>query len=333
MSYNQVCINSIFGNVEVEEGYTYLEEAGLYDEDDTLLKVGEKLHDVIHLTNEEFDSASFLGCRISKVPQKLLSIFKEPFERSQNYVFSDDMKYNGRIDVASYAEDYMPDYSVYIEVREDAEDSNYIAFRCTDHEVVGITNRAVKTNFLSADFVKEILGLPADFVKEVLGIESRVLKTDFWSADFVKKYPKMAFLKDFVSTALSKWEKRGVEKEKIDSLHLVRCVNILTDFDKLQDYDVYEGIMREYGGEYEGLWNVGDPMTEGTYSLVYVMAARVDKSRRKLEALRSIMKYKIENDDWDGDENASDEELLRLEELRVTEGDETIALNDDFWED
>lgn len=222
---------------------------------------------------------------------------------------------------------------VYIEVREDVEDSNYIAFRCTDHVVVGITNRAVKTSFLSADYVKEILDLPADFVKEVLGIESRVLKTDFWSADFVKKYPKMAFLKDFVSAALSEWEKRGVEKEKIDSLHLVRCVNILTDFDKLQDYDVYEGIMREYGGEDEGLWNVGDPMTEGTYSLVYVMAARVDKSRRKLEALRSIMKYKIEEDDWDGDENASDEELLRLEELRVTEGDETIALNDDFVED
>lgn len=168
---------------------------------------------------------------------------------------------------------------------------------------------------------------------EILGIENRVLKNDFWSADFVEKYPKMAFLKDFVLAALSEWEKRGVEKEKIDSMHLVRCVNILTDFDKLQDYDVYEGIMREYGGEYEGLWNVGDPMTEGTYSLVYVMAARVDKSRRKLEALRSIMKYKIENDDWDGDENASDEELLRLEELRVTEGDETIALNDDFLED
>lgn len=331
MSYNKVCIDSIFGNVEVEDGYTYLEEAGLYDEDDTLLKVGEKLHDVIHLTNEEFDSASFLGCRISKVPQKLLSIFKEPFERSQNYVFfDDDMKTMGssdtetvgRIDVEAFAEDYIPDYSVHIEVREDVEDSNYIAFRSTYHEVVGITNRVVKTDFWSADFVKE-----------VLGIESRVLKTDFWSDDFVKKYPKMSFLKDFVSTALSEWGKRGVEKEKIDSLHLVRCVNILTDFDKLQDYDVYEGITREYGGEYGGLWDVEDPMTEGTYSLVYVLAARVDKSRRKLEALRSIMKYKIENDDWNGDEDASDEELLRLEELRVTEGDETIALNDDFWED
>lgn len=114
MSYNKVSIDSIFGHVEVKDGYTYLEEAGLYDEDETLLKVGEKLHDVIHLTNEEFDSASFLGCRISKVPQKLLSIFKEPFERSQNYVFSDDMKYNGRIEVEAFAEDYVPDYSVYI---------------------------------------------------------------------------------------------------------------------------------------------------------------------------------------------------------------------------
>lgn len=329
MSYNKVSIDSLFGYVEVKDGYTYLEEAGLYDEDETLLKVGEKLHDVIHLTNEEFDSASFLGCRISKVPQKLLSIFKEPFERSQNFIFSDKI-YNGRIDVESFAGDYNPDYSMYIEVREDVEDSNYIAFRCTDHEVVGITNRAVKTNFLSGYFLTEILDLPADFVKEVLGIESRVLKTDFWSDDFVKKYPKMAFLKDFVSAALSEWEKRGVEKEKIDSLHLVRCVNILTDFDKLQDYDVYEGIMREYGGEDEGLWNVGDPMTEGTYSLVYVMAARVGKSRRKLEALRSIMKFKIEEDDWDGDEDVSDEELLRLEELRVTEGDETIAFGEDY---
>ena len=224
----------------------------------------------------------------------MFSIFKEPFERTQNFVFSQEED----IDVEAYAEDFVPDYDVQIEVREDIEDSNYIVF--------------VSTNY------------------EILGIENRVLKSDFWSDDFVKKYPKMVFLKDFVSAALSEWEKRGVEKEKIDSLHLVRCVNILTDFDKLQDYDVYEGIMREYGGEYEGLWNVGEPMTEGTYSLVYVMAARVDKSRRKLEALRSIMKYKIENDDWDGDENASDEELLRLEELRVTEGDETIALNDDF---
>lgn len=197
MSYSKVSIDSLFGYVEVQDGYTYLEEAGLYDEDETLLKVGEKLHDVIHLTNEEFDSASFLGCRISKVPQKLLSIFKESFERSQNFIFfSDDMKYNGRIEVEAFAGDYLPDYSMYIEVREDVEDSNYIAFRCTDHEVVGIANRAVKTNFLSADFVKDILG-----------IESRVLKTDFWSADFVKKYPKMAFLKDFVSTALSEWGK------------------------------------------------------------------------------------------------------------------------------
>lgn len=112
MSYNKVSIDSLFGHVEVKGGYTYLEEAGLYDEDETLLKVGEKLHDVIHLTNEEFDSASFLGCRISKVPQKLLSIFKEPFERTQNFVFS-DVKYNGRIEVEAFAEDYLPDYSVY----------------------------------------------------------------------------------------------------------------------------------------------------------------------------------------------------------------------------
>lgn len=290
MSYNQVSINAIHGNVDVEDGHPYLGGAGLYDEDDTLLKIGEKLHDVIYLTTGEADSNSFLGCKVSKVPQKLFSIFKEPFERTQNFVFSQEED----IDVEAYAEDFVPDYDVQIEVREDIEDSNYIVF--------------VSTNY------------------EILGIENRVLKNDFWSADFVKKYPKMAFLKDFVSTALSEWGKRGVEKEKIDSLHLVCCVNILTDFDKLQDYDVYEGITREYGG----LWNVEDPMTEGTYSLVYVIAARVDKSRRKLEALRSIMKYKIENDDWDGDEDASDEELLRLEELRVTEGDETIALNYDF---
>ena len=298
MSYNRVSINAIHGNVDVEDGYTYLEQAGLYDEDDTLLKIGEKLHDVIYMTTDESDSASFLGCRISKVPQKLFNIFKEPFERTQNFVFSNDMETRGNIDVEAYAEDFVPDYDVNISICEDMGDSNYIAFGCTN--------------------------------PEILGIENMVLKSDFWSTDFVKKYPKMAFLKDFVSTALSEWEKRGVEKEKIDSLHLVRCVNILTDFDKLQDYDVYEGIMREYGGEYEGLWNVGDPMTEGTYSLVYVIAARVDKSRRKLEALRSIMRYKIENDDWEGDKDASDEELLRLEELRVTEGDETIALNDDF---
>lgn len=113
MSYNKVSIDSLFGHVEVKDGYTYLEEAGLYDEDETLLKVGEKLHDVIHLTNEEFDSASFLGCRISKVPQKLLSIFKESFERSQNFIFSDKI-YNDRIDVESFAGDYVPDYSEYI---------------------------------------------------------------------------------------------------------------------------------------------------------------------------------------------------------------------------
>ena len=293
MSYNHVCINAIHGNIDVEDGYTELEEAGFYDEDDTLLKIGEKLHDVIYLTTDEADSASFLGCRISKVPQKLFNIFKDPFERSQNYVFSQGED----IDVESYAEDFVPDYDVQIEIREDIEDSNYIAFRSTNYEI--------------------------------LGIENRVLKSDFWSADFVEKYPKMAFLKDFVSAALSEWEKRGVVKEKIDSLNLVCCVNILTDFDKLQDYDIYEGITREYGG----IWDVEDPMTEGTYSLVYALVARVDKSRRKLEALRSIMNYKIDNDDWDGDEDASDEELLRLEELRVTKGDNTIALDYDFVED
>lgn len=290
MSYNQVSINAIHGNVDVEDGHPYLGGAGLYDEDDTLLKISEKLHDVIYLTTGEADSNSFLGCKVSKVPQKLFSIFKEPFERTQNFVFSQEED----IDVEAYAEDFVQDYDVQIEIREDIEDSNYIVF--------------VSTNY------------------EILGIENRVLKNDFWSADFVKKYPRMAFLKDFVSAALSEWEKRGVNKEKIDSLNLVCCVNILTDFDKLQDYAIYEGITREYGG----LWSEDDPMTEDTYSLVYVLVARVDKSRRKLEALRSIMKYKIDNDDWDGDEDASDEELLRLEELRVTEGDETIALNYDF---
>lgn len=296
MSYNKVSINSLFGHVGVEDGYTYLEEAGLYDEDETLLKVGEKLHDVIYLSTGESDSASFLGCRISKVPQKLLSIFKDPFERTQNFVFHNDMETRGDIDVEAYAEDFVPDYDVLIEVRED-DDNNYIVFNSTNNEI--------------------------------LGIESRISKEEFWSKDFGKNYPKMMFLKEFVSAALSEWEKRGIDKEKIDSLYLTVCVNILTDFDKLQDYEVYEGITREYGG----LWDVEDPMTEGTYSLVYVIVSRVDKSRRKLEALRSIMKYKIENDDWDEDEDVSDEELLRLEELRVTDGDRTIALDYDFVED
>ena len=296
MSYNQVSINAIHGNVDVEDGYTDLEEAGLYDEDDTLLKIGEKLHDVISLTTDEADSASFLGCRISKVPQKLFNIFKEPFERTQNFVFSNDMETRGNIDVEAYAEDFVPDYDVQIEIRE-SEDSNYIEFRSINYEI--------------------------------LGIENRVLKSDFWSTDFAKKYPKMAFLKEFASSALSEWKKRGIDSEKVDSICLVCCVNILTDFNKLQDYDIYEGITREYGG----LWDVGDPTTEGTYSLVYTLVSRVDKSRRKLEALRSIMNYKIDNDDWDGDEDSSDEELLRLEEKRVTEGDRTIALDYDFVED
>ena len=293
MSYNHVCINSIHGNVDVDDGYTYLGEAGLYDEDDTLLKIGEKLHDVIYLTTGEADSNSFLGCKVSKVPQKLFNIFKEPFERSQNFVFSQEED----VDVEAYAEDFVPDYDVHIEIREDTEDSNYIVFDSINYEI--------------------------------LGIENRVLKNDFWSADFGKKYPKMAFLKEFASSALSEWKKRGIDSEKVDSICLVCCVNILTDFDKLQDYDIYEGITREYGG----LWSGDDPITEGTYSLVYTLVSRVDKSRRKLEALRSIMNYKIDNDDWDGDEDASDDELLRLEELRVTEGDRTIALDYDFVED
>lgn len=135
------------------------------------MKIGEKLHDVIYLTTGEADSNSFLGCKVSKIPQKLFSIFKEPFERTQNFVFSRE----GDIDVEAYAEDFVPDYDVHIGIFEDVEDSNYIMFDSINYEI--------------------------------LGIESRVLKSDFWSADFGKKYPKMAFLKDFVSTALSEWGK------------------------------------------------------------------------------------------------------------------------------